>query len=118
MDYYETRGSLIFYLYRMVDNDSWRVDVGLDKFKIISDLYTILLDVLSEFVNVRYGNLCYANEDDVSRVIMEDYPPAFKDDKAMRYIRFTYFLYMNLNCERWLMPENICKVIREGKYVS
>lgn len=116
MDYYETRASLIFYLYRMVDKDSWRLNNSLNKFRVVSDLYRILLDVLSEFVNVRYGNLSDASESEVYQVIFEDLPPSFKDEKALHYIKITYFLYMNIRRAPWNMSDEICKTIREGKY--
>lgn len=121
MDYYETRASLIFYLYRMVDKDSWRLNMSLNKFHIISDLYRILLDVLSEFVNVRYGNLSDANEEDVREVITDSAygsSPKFKDEKALRYIKITYLLYMNIRCAPWNISDEICSTIRKGKYVT
>lgn len=116
MDYYETRASLIFYLYRMVDKDSWRLNNSLNKFCIVSDLYRILLDVLSEFVNVRYGNLVDTNEVGVRDVIANNFPPAFKDKKALHYINITYFLYNNIRDLPWNLSDKICKTIREGKY--
>ena len=119
MDYYKTRGSLIFYLYRMVDKDSWRLNNNLNKFRVVSDLYRILLDVLSEFVNVRYGNLSDANEEDVREVITDSAYCSlskFKDEKALRYIKITYLLYMNIRRAPWNMSDEICKTIREGKY--
>lgn len=116
MDYYETRVSLIFYLYRMVDEDSWRLNINLSKFHIVSDLYRTLVDVLSEFVNVRYGNLRDASEDEVSHVIFEDSPSLFKDEKALRYIKITYLLYNNIRDLPWNLSDKICKTIREGKY--
>ena len=116
MDYYETRGSLIFYLYKLVDEDSWRLNNSLNKFRIVSDLYRTLVDVLSEFVNVRYGNLMDANESEVYQVIFEDLPPSFKDEKALRYIKITYLLYNNIRRAPWDMSDEICKTIREGKY--
>lgn len=116
MDYYETRGSLIFYLYRMVDKDSWRLKAGLNKYMIVSHLYRTLVDVLSEFVNVRYGNLRDASEDEVRDVITNDFPPSFKDEKALRYIKITYLLYNNIRDLPWNLSDKICKTIREGKY--
>lgn len=119
MDYYETRASLIFYLYRLVDEDSWRLNNNLNKFRVVSDLYRILLDVLSEFVNVRYGNLSDANEEDVREVIADSAYCSlskFNDEKELRYIKITYFLYTNITCARWNMSDKICKTIREGKY--
>lgn len=119
MDYYETRASLIFYLYEMVDEDSWRLNNSLNKFRVISDLYRILLDVLSEFVNVRYGNLSDANEEDVREVITDSAYCSlskFKDEKALRYIKITYLLYNNIRDLPWNMSDEICKAIREGKY--
>lgn len=119
MDYYETRASLIFYLYEMVDEDSWRLNNSLNKFRVVSDLYRILLDVLSEFVNVRYGNLSYANEEDVREVITDSAYCSlskFKDEKALRYIKITYLLYNNIRRTPWNMSDEICKTIREGKY--
>lgn len=116
MDYRETRSSLIFYLYRLVDKDSWRINMSLGKFRVTSDLYRILLDVLSEFVNVRYGNLRDASEDEVYHVIFEDLPPSFKDEKALRYIKITYLLYNNIRDLPWNLSDTICKTIREGKY--
>lgn len=116
MDYYETRGSLIFYLYRMVDEDSWRLNNSLNKLHVVSNLYRILLDVLSEFVNVRYGNLRDANEGDVLHVITSDFPPSFKDEKAICYIKITYLLYNNIRDLPWNLSDKICKTIREGKY--
>lgn len=116
MDYYETRASLIFYLYEMVDEDSWRLNMNLSKFHIVSDLYRALIDALSEFVNVRYGNLRDADVVDVREIISDDFSPAFNDEKALRYIKITYFLYTNITCARWNMSDEICKTIREGKY--
>ena len=119
MDYYETRSSLIFYLYRMVDQDSWRLNNSLNKFRIVSYLYRILLDVLSEFVNVRYGNLSDANEEDVREVITDSAYCSllkFKDEKALRYIKITYLLYNNIRDLPWNLSDKICKTIREGKY--
>lgn len=121
MDYYETRVSLIFYLYEMVDEDSWRLNNSLNKFRVISDLYRILLDVLSEFVNVRYGNLSDANEEDVREVITDSAYCSlskFKDEKTFRYIKITYLLYNNIRDLPWNMSDEICKTIREGKYVT
>ena len=37
MEYYETRASLIFYLYKIVDDDSWRLNNSLNKFAIVFD---------------------------------------------------------------------------------
>lgn len=119
MDYYETRASLIFYLYEMVDEDSWRFNNSLNKFRVISDLYRILLDVLSEFVNVRYGNLSDANEEDVRKIITDSAYCSllkFKDEKALRYIKITYLLYNNIRDLPWNLSDKICKTIREGKY--
>lgn len=119
MDYYETRASLIFYLYEMVDEDSWRFNNSLNKFRVVSDLYRILLDVLSEFVNVRYGNLSDANEEDVREVITDSAYCSlskFKDEKALRYIKITYLLYNNIRDLPWNLSDKICKTIREGKY--
>lgn len=119
MDYYETRVSLIFYLYRLVDEDSWRFNNSLNKFRVVSDLYRILLDVLSEFVNVRYGNLSDANEEDVREVITDSAYCSlskFKDEKALRYIKIMYLLYNNIRDLPWNLSDKICKTIREGKY--
>lgn len=119
MDYYETRVSLIFYLYRLVDEDSWRLNNNLNKFRVVSYLYRILLDVLSEFVNVRYGNLSDANEEDVRKIITDSayYSLSkFKDEKALRYIKITYLLYNNIRDLPWNLSDKICKTIREGKY--
>lgn len=119
MDYYETRASLIFYLYRLVDEDSWRLNNSLNKFRVVSDLYRILLDVLSEFVNVRYGNLSDANEEDVREIITDSAYCSlskFKDEKALRYIKITYLLYNNIRDLPWNLSDKICKTIREGKY--
>lgn len=121
MDYYETRVSLIFYLYRLVDEDSWRLNNSLNKFRVVSYLYRILLDVLSEFVNVRYGNLSDANEEDVREVITDSAYCSlskFKDEKAIRYIKITYLLYNNIRDLPWNLSDTICKTIREGKYVA
>ena len=118
MDYYETRASLIFYLYKMVDEDSWRLNNNLNKFLVVSYLYRTLVDVLSEFVNVRYGNLLDASEDEVRDVIANDFPPSFKDEKALRYIKITYLLYNNIRDLPWNLSDKICKTIREGKYVT
>lgn len=115
MDYYETRSSLIFYLYRLVDNDSWRLKAGLNKYMIVSHLYRILLDVLSEFVNVRYGNLRDVSENEVRDIITNDFPPSFKDEKALRYIKITYLLYNNIRDLPWNLSDKICSTIREGK---
>lgn len=119
MDYYETRVSLIFYLYRLVDEDSWRLNNNLNKFRVVSYLYRTLLDVLSEFVNVRYGNLSDANEEDVREVITDSAYCSlskFKDEKAIRYIKITYLLYNNIHDLPWNLSDKICKTIREGKY--
>jgi hypothetical protein len=119
MDYYETRASLIFYLYKLVDEDSWRFNNSLNKFRVVSDLYRILLDVLSEFVNVRYGNLSDANEEDVREIITDSAYCSlskFKDEKAFRYIKITYLLYNNIRDLPWSLSDKICKTIREGKY--
>lgn len=121
MDYYETRASLIFYLYRMVDEDSWRLNNSLNKFRVVSYLYRTLVDVLSEFVNVRYGNLSDANEEDVREVITDSAYRSlskFKDEKALCYIKITYFLYNNIRDLPWNLSDKICKTIREGKYVA
>lgn len=119
MDYYETRVSLIFYLYEMVDEDSWRLNNSLNKFRVVSYLYRTLLDVLSEFVNVRYGNLSDANEEDVRKIITDSAYFSllkFKDEKAIRYIKITYLLYNNIRDLPWNLSDKICKIIREGKY--
>lgn len=119
MDYYETRVSLIFYLYRLVDEDSWRLNNSLNKFRVVSYLYRTLVDVLSEFVNVRYGNLSDANEEDVREVITDSAYCSlskFKDEKALHYIKITYLLYNNIRDLPWNLSDKICKTIREGKY--
>ena len=116
MDYYETRRSLIFYLYEMVDKDSWRFNNSLNKFRVVSCLYRTLVDVLSEFVNVRYGNLSDANEEDVREVITDGSSLKFKDEKALHYIKITYLLYNNIRDLPWNLSDKICKTIREGKY--
>lgn len=119
MDYYETRVSLIFYLYRLVDEDSWRLNNNLNKFRVVSYLYRTLLDVLSEFVNVRYSNLSDANEEDVREIITDSAYCSlskFKDEKAIRYIKITYLLYNNIRDLPWNLSDKICKTIREGKY--
>lgn len=119
MDYYETRASLIFYLYEMVDEDSWRLNNSLNKFRVVSYLYRTLLDVLSEFVNVRYGNLSDANEEDVKKIITDSAYCSLsklKDEKALRYIKITYLLYNNIRDLPWNLSDKICKTIREGKY--
>lgn len=119
MDYYETRASLIFYLYRLVDENSWRLNNNLNKFRVVSYLYRTLLDVLSEFVNVRYGNLSDANEEDVREIITDSacgFSPKFKDEKALHYIKITYLLYNNIRDLPWNLSDKICKIIREGKY--
>lgn len=119
MDYYETRASLIFYLYRMIDEDSWRLNNSLNKFRVVSYLYRTLVDVLAEFVNVRYGNLSDANEEDVREVITDSAYCSlskFKDEKAIRYIKITYLLYNNIRDLPWNLSDKICKTIREGKY--
>lgn len=119
MDYYETRASLIFYLYRLVDEDSWRLNNSLNKFRVVSYLYRTLVDVLSEFVNVRYGNLSDANEEDVREVITDSAYRSlskFKDEKALHYIKITYLLYNNIRDLPWNLSDKICKTIREGKY--
>lgn len=121
MDYYETRVSLIFYLYRLVDEDSWRLNNNLNKFRVVSYLYRTLLDVLSEFVNVRYSNLSDANEEDVREIITDSAYCSlskFKDEKAIRYIKITYLLYNNIRDLPWNLSDKICKTIREGKYVA
>lgn len=119
MDYYETRASLIFYLYKLVDEDSWRFNNNLNKFRVVSYLYRTLLDVLSEFVNVRYGNLSDANEEDVREIITDSAYRSlskFKDEKALRYIKITYLLYNNIRDLPWNLSDKICKITREGKY--
>jgi len=119
MDYYETRASLIFYLYEMVDEDSWRLNNSLNKFCVVSYLYRTLVDVLAEFVNVRYGNLSDANEEDVREVITDSAYCSlskFKDEKALHYIKITYLLYNNIRDLPWNLSDKICKTIREGKY--
>lgn len=116
MDYYETRHSLIFYLYKMVSKDSWRINRSLGNFRVVSDLYRILLDVLSEFVNVRYGNLTDASESQIIQIISDEFPKVFNDKKAIKYIHITYLLYNNLRHLPWNMSDEICKIIREGKY--
>lgn len=119
MDYTKTRSSLIFYLYKMVNEDSWRLNINITNFYIVSSLYRILIDVLCEHVNVRYGNLRDANENEIIRVIEEDFPSSFKDEKALYYIRITYFLYTQLTqrfSELWRLQDKICDIIREGKY--
>lgn len=119
MDYTKTRSSLIFYLYKMVNEDSWRFNINVTNFYVVSSLYKILIDVLCEHVNVRYGNLRDANENGVIRVIEEDFPSSFKDEKALYYIRITYFLYTQLMqnfSESWRLRDKICDIIREGKY--
>lgn len=119
MDYYETRASLIFYLYRLVDEDSWRFNNSLNKFRVVSYLYRTLVDVLAEFVNVRYGNLSDANEEDVREIITDSAYCSllkFKDEKAIRYIKITYLLYNNIRDLPWNLSDKICKTIREGKY--
>lgn len=119
MDYYETRASLIFYLYEMVDEDSWRLNNSLNKFRVVSYLYRTLVDVLAEFVNVRYGNLSDANEEGVREVITDSAYCSlskFKDEKALHYIKITYLLYNNIRDLPWNMSDKICKTIREGKY--
>lgn len=118
MDYYETRASLIFYLYKLVDEDSWRLNNNLNKFRVVSYLYRTLVDVLAEFVNVRYGNLMDASEEDVREIISDDFSPAFNDEKAIRYIKITYLLYNNIRDLPWNLSDKICKTIREGKYVA
>lgn len=103
----------------MVDEDSWRLNNSLNKFRVISDLYRILLDVLSEFVNVRYGNLSDVNEEDVREVITDGAYCSlskFKDEKALHYIKITYLLYNNIRDLPWNLSDTICKTIREGKY--
>lgn len=115
MDYYETRASLIFYLYRMVDEDSWRFNNSLNKFRVVSYLYRTLVDVLSEFVNVRYGNLSDANEEDVREIITDgaySSSPKLKDEKALHYIKITYLLYNNIRDLPWNLSDKICKTIR------
>lgn len=119
MDYYKTRGSLIFYLYRMVDKDSWRLNNNLNKFRVVSYLYRTLVDVLVEFVNVHYNNLMDASEEDVRKIITDGaYGSSlkFKDEKAIRYIKITYLLYNNIRDLPWNLSDKICKTIREGKY--
>lgn len=116
MDYYETRASLIFYLYKMVDEDSWRFNNSLNKFRVVSYLYRTLVDVLAEFVNVRYGNLMDASEEDVREVITDGSLSKFKDEKALHYIKITYLLYNNIRDLPWNLSDKICKTIREGKY--
>ena len=116
MDYYETRISLVSYLYRMVDEDSWRLKAGLNKYMIVSHLYRTLVDVLSEFVNVRYGNLADVNESQVVLIISDEFQPKFKDEKALHYIKITYLLYNNIRDLPWNLSDKICKTIREGKY--
>lgn len=119
MDYYETRVSLIFYLYEIVSKDSWRLNRSLSTFIVVSYLYRTLVDVLAEFVNVRYGNLMDASEEDVREIITDSAygsSPKFKDEKALRYIKITYLLYNNIRDLPWNLSDKICKTIREGKY--
>jgi hypothetical protein len=103
----------------MVDEDSWRLNNNLNKFRVVSYLYRTLVDVLSEFVNVRYGNLSDANEEDVREIIADSAYCSllkFKDEKAIRYIKITYLLYNNIRDLPWNLSDKICKTIREGKY--
>lgn len=116
MDYYETRRSLIFYLCEMVHQDTWRLNRSLGTFKVVSYLYRTLVDVLSEFVNVRYGNLADASEIQIIQIIGDETHKLFDDKKAIKYINITYLLYNNLNALPWNLSDKICKIIREGKY--
>ena len=119
MDYYETRRSLIQYLNSLVSHDRWRIKYGIPSIVVASDLYKILLDVLSEHVNVRYGNLADANEEDIYRTSRE-YIKSFDDEDAIHYIRIVYFLYTQLlgfdHVPPWRIMEKICDTIRRGKY--
>lgn len=95
--------------------------MNLSKFHIVSDLYRALIDALSEFVNVRYGNLRDADVVDVREVITDGAYGSllkFKDEKAIRYIKITYLLYNNIRDLPWNLSDTICKIIREGKYVT
>lgn len=119
MDYYETRRSLIQYLNIMISRDRWRIRYGIPTVVVASDLYKILLDVLSEHVNVRYGNLVDANERDIYSISDDKKIEPFNDEKALHYIRIVYFLYTQLSnsfVPLWQIMEKICDIIREGKY--
>ena len=119
MDYYETRRSLIQYLNSFVSRDRWRIRYEVPSVVIASDLYRILLDVLSEHVNVRYGNLADANYRDVISVNKKNNVELFNDKEALRYIRIVYFLYTQLMQKfpaNWQRNNIICDMIREGKY--
>ena len=120
MDYYETRRSLIHYLNNLVSHNRWRINYGIPSIVVVSDLYKILLEILSEHVNPRYGNLTDANERDIYIISDENNAEPFNDEEALRYIRIVYFLYTQLlgfdNTPPWRIMEKICDTIRKGKY--
>lgn len=120
MDYYETRKSLIQYLNILVSKDRWRIKYGIPSIVVASDLYKILLDVLSEHVNPRYGNLSDANEADIYKITDKKNIEPFNDEDAIHYIRIVYFLYTQLlgfdHIPPWRIMEKICDTIRRGKY--
>lgn len=119
MDYYETSNSLIIYLNALLINDQWRIRFSLPRNVIVYDLYKILLDVLSEHVNVRYGNLLDMSQRAVTQILEEDYTKPFDDPKALHYIYIVYFLYtqsLNEIGSPWKLQDKICDIIREGKY--
>lgn len=121
MDYYEMTRSLIRYLNNLVSHDRWRIKFDAPTtIVIISDLYKILLDILSEHVNPRYANLLdidvrgmYIILDETKNVSL------FSDKKALRYIHIVYFLYTQLSSNTlmlWSLLDKICNIIREDKY--
>lgn len=119
MDYYETRKSLVQYLNILVSRDRWRIRYGIPSIVVASDLYKILLDVLSEHVNPRYGNLSDANEGDIYKISDKKNIEPFNDEEAIHYIHIVYFLYTQLNHNNvppWRVMEKICDTIREEKY--
>lgn len=119
MDYYETSNSLIIYLNNLLINDQWRIRFSLPRNVIVYDLYKILLDVLSEHVNVRYGNLLDMSQRAVTQILEEDCIKPFNELKALHYIYIVYFLYTQLLDEigsPWELSDKICDIIRKGKY--
>ena len=120
MDYYETTRSLIHYLNNLVSHDRWRIKFDVPtKIVVVSELYKILLDVLSEHVNPRYANLFDVNVRDISNILDETNVLLFYDKEALRYICIVYFLYTQLSLDTlilWRLSDKICSIIREGKY--
>lgn len=122
MDYYETTRSLIHYLNNLVSHDRWRIKFDAPTtIVVVLDLYKILLDVLSEHVNLRYANLFDVNIRDISNILDKTNVSLFCDKEALRYICIVYFLYTQLLSDTlilWSLSDKICSIIRQGKYES